>query len=258
MLLNRLKELAAARAGAVRVRAMQVGGRYLAVTLEDGRTGTAFTFRSVLEPAEARAYGEARHGIGAADLLADLGAADLLHSATALAVCNAVVNTDREAFLEGDILEILVPRRTDRIGMVGCFQPLVPPLKAAAAELTIFEMTEEPLGELRPYREAYTVLPRCDVALITATSIINGTVDGLLAAAAACREVIVLGASTPFLPEAFGGTPVTLLSGVVVVDGPRLLASVGRGDGVRQFGPHVRKVNLRLKARENGNAADGP
>jgi uncharacterized protein len=55
---------------------------------------------------------------------------------------------------------------------------------------------------------------RC--GLITSTSIVNHTVDALLQAARGCREVALLGASTPLTAETFGAVRVTMLSGVVV------------------------------------------
>jgi uncharacterized protein (DUF4213/DUF364 family) len=45
---------------------------------------------------------------------------------------------------------------------------------------------------------------------------VNALADELLRAAASCREVAIVGASTPMLPDAFSATNVTLLSGVVV------------------------------------------
>jgi hypothetical protein len=42
-------------------------------------------------------------------------------------------------------------------------------------------------------------LPRCQVALLTSTSIINHTLENLLNAAHSCRDVTLLGASTPLV-----------------------------------------------------------
>jgi hypothetical protein len=133
--------------------------------------------------------------------------------------------------------------------MVGCFGPLIAPIERRARSLEVFERVEDPTGNLRPQREAPERLPGCDVALITATSIINHTVDGLLAAAANAREVVILGPSTPLVPEAFGERNVTMLSGVVVEDAGGVLRVVSEGGGTRQFGPFVRKVCLKTSAR---------
>jgi hypothetical protein len=57
--------------------------------------------------------------------------------------------------------------------MVGHFGPLVGPLRQRARSLTIFERVAAPTGLLRPREEAVEELPRCAIALITATSIID-------------------------------------------------------------------------------------
>ena len=119
--------------------------------------------------------------------------------------------------------------------------------KEKAGELLIFEQIDRPRGDLLPASRIGDLLPDCQVALITATSIINGTIDDLLTAAKNCREVVILGASTPLLPEIFQDTPVTCLSGVAVNDPEAVLKVVSCGGGMRSFKPHARKVNLKLK-----------
>jgi hypothetical protein len=42
----------------------------------------------------------------------------------------------------------------------------------------------------------------------------------------------------------------TMLSGVVVTQPEEVLRVVSEGGGMRQFGPHVRKVTLRVSALE--------
>lgn len=113
-------------------------------------------------------------------------------------------------------------------------------------EARIFEQVSEREGDLLPEEDAYSLLPGCGVALITSTSIVNQTIDRLLAAAQNCREVVLLGASTPLVPEPFAGTSVTLLSGVIVLEPEEILRRVSEAGGTRSFKDHVRKVNLRL------------
>jgi hypothetical protein len=85
------------------------------------------------------------------------------------------------------------------------------------------------------------------VALITATSIINHSIDELLEASLNCRSVAILGASTPLLAEAFSSRNVSLLSGVVALDPASIFHVISEGGGMRQFGPHVDKVNLSVR-----------
>ena len=64
--------------------------------------------------------------------------------------------------------------------------------------------------------------------MFTATTLLNGTIDALLAAAANCREVVMLGPSTPPEPQAFTEDlrRATLLAGIVVTNVEELLHTI--------------------------------
>jgi uncharacterized protein (DUF4213/DUF364 family) len=228
------------------VASVRIGLGYTAVSLADGRTGLAYTFRDDVERG-CCAFNGIRPLAGrcAVELLHLLGSSDLLEAAVGLACANALGNQDRPSLGEGDVLDHFDLSRRDHVVMIGHFGPLVGPVRRRAGSLTVVERVNEAEGTLRPQREVAGLLAACDVALVTATSIINHTIDPLLEAASRCREVVVLGASTPLLPCVFEGHA-TLLSGVVVEDGPEVLRVVSEGGGMREFGPHVRKVNVRI------------
>jgi len=57
---------------------------------------------------------------------------------------------------------------------------------------------------------------------------------------------VLLGPSTPFMPEVFRRHGVTMLSGLQVVDAAQVLRVVSEGGGTRQFGRAARKVSLRI------------
>ncbi len=231
----------------VSVADVRIGLGYTAVLLEDGRAGVAYTFR-----AEARGGCSVFTGLRplsgrpATDLLALIESPDAIEAGVGLACANALANRDQPEHLTGDILEHLEVGPADDVAMVGHFGPLVETIRKRARSLTIFERVTTPTGLLRPQEEAVATLPRCQIALITATSIINHTFDGLLDAARGCRQVAVLGASTPLLAEAFSTTGVTILAGVVVIAVDEVLRVVSEGGGMRQFSPHVRKVTMKV------------
>lgn len=243
---SRIGACLAARAREARVADVRIGLGYTAVMLVDGHAGVAFTFRDQARGGCAVFDGlRPLAGRPAADLLALLESRDAIEAGVALACANALANREDPRHLEGDALDHLEIRPDDDVAMVGHFGPLVRPIERRARSLTVFERIDRPSGLLRPQEEAAERLPGCQVAVLTATSIINHTVDGLLEAAAGCREVAVLGASTPLLPELFAGANVTLLSGVVVSDPGAVLRVVSEGGGMRLFGSHVQKVSLR-------------
>jgi uncharacterized protein (DUF4213/DUF364 family) len=124
-------------------------------------------------------------------------------------------------------------------------------LKKRVSSLKIFEQIDKPENGLLPESELPNHLPLCQVAFITSTSIINNTIDNILKAARSCREVALLGASTPMMPEIFEDTSATLLSGIIVTEPEEILRIVSEGGGTRRFKNHIQKVNMRLKEPES-------
>lgn len=230
-----------------RVADVRIGLGYTAVMLTDERMGVAYTFHEDAKPGCSVFHGlRPLSGQQASELLILLESSDPIEAGVGLACANALANRSDDGLLDGDILNHLDLKSTDRVGMVGYFGPLVETLKKRAQPLTVFERNRKPHGEIRPAEEAKEILPQCQVALITATSIINRTIDDILWLAKECREVAVLGASTPILPEVFSTATVTMLSGVLVKETAGVLQVVSEGGGMRQFSPYVNKVCLRV------------
>ncbi len=228
---------------------VRIGLGYTAVVLENGSTGLAFTFHRDM-PEGCRLFAKTLpfQGRPAADLLDLLGSDRKVECAVGLATANALANVAGDHLQTADILDFIEIRPGDRVGMVGMFGPLIHQLRQTAAELIIFEKNEGLGTDLQPDTEIVHQLPYCDVALITGTSIVNHSMDEFLHAAENCREVVILGATTPLLPAAFHDTPVTCLSGVVVADRAEVLRVVSSAGGMRQFKHFVDKVNLPLRA----------
>lgn len=260
---RRIVSLLADAAREVPVADVRIGLGYTAVRLADGRTGVAGTFRDGAPGGCSRFHG--RHplaGRPAADLLGLLASTETIETGVGLACANALANRPSAAQVAGDVLRHVEIRPTDDVAMIGHFAPLVGPIQARARSLTVIERVAEPTGLLRPEAEGPAALARCQVALVTATSIIGHQVDRLLEAARNCRHVVLLGASTPLLAEAFTGTSATLLSGVVVADAEAVLRVVSEGGGTWEFKPYVRKVAVAVRppgaARPSPDGSAGP
>lgn len=230
-----------------RVKEVRIGLGYTAVQLKSGRTGVAFTFRQDLPEGCSVFHGpRPLAGRKAGDLLPLLDSNEKIEAAVGLATVNALSNYQPCGTLEGDILKFLNLTSGDTVGMVGYFGPLVPELKKKVHHLHIFEKVEQP-GEILPEEAAFELLPRCQVALITSTTLITNTLDALLEVSRSCREVVLLGASTPFVPKAFQDTPVTLLSGIEVLNSEGVLQIVSEGGGMQFFKKNVKKINLTIE-----------
>ena len=231
MIATRIREVLQAEAARARAVDVRIGLGYTAVLTDSECAGVAYTPREDLDHgcSPLREAGPLA-GRRVSDLLPYLESRKPIERAIGLAAANALVAARPPASVTGgDILRVLALRPTDRVGMVGCFEPLIAPLQAQVASLTIFERSGDRTVGVQPAERALDLLPTCSVALITSTALITESLDALLEAAAGCREVALLGPSTPLLPEVFADTPVTWLSGI------RIRTS-GEGPAGRQRG----------------------
>lgn len=247
MLLEQLKIFAAEKAENRTVSDVRIGLCYSAVLLDDGSAGVAYTFRNEL------AYGcDVFHGSRplagkpAPETLAFLTSGDLICRAVGIATANALINCQQPGLVGGDITGLLAAGKNDRVGMVGYFRPLVPRLKKMVKELLIFEKIPEKGEGVYPEQSALELLPTCSIAIITATALINGTLERLLETSRNCRQIALLGATTPLAPEVFKSSGVTLLSGILITDPRGILAAASEGGGVGAFKGHMQKVNCVL------------
>ena len=130
--------------------------------------------------------------------------------------------------------------------MVGLFAPLVTRIRDTGAELTIIERNParmEILGDTEKQR----ALKSCDVAIITATTLLNSTFEETISGLGTPRAVAIMGPSTPRLPAIFDQTLVTHLGGAVVADSARVMQIISEGGGTPALRPYLRFVNLIIK-----------
>jgi len=224
---------------------IRIGLGYTAVLLSDGRCGLGYTLHEQeYESCCVMPDAGTLTGRKASELIPWMKSPDVTACAVGLATLNAIVNPPAAA-MESDILDLLPVGPEDTVGMIGYFGPLVDPIKKRARALHIFERKPDPDYGILPEAATQDLLPHCQVVVMSATTLLNHTIDGLLDLAKKAREIAVLGPSTPFLPEIFKHHGVTMLSGLQVTDPAKILKIVSEGGGTRQFHRAVRKVSLR-------------
>ncbi len=227
--------------GGLRLHEAVVGLGFTLVSLEGGACGLAYTLRDELgRGCDAFTQAGSLVGREAGEALEWMGRGSVVASAVGLAVANALLPPPAEA-LATDLMDMLSLRPGERVVTVGRFRPLEPRLKKRGVALEAVERGD-PLQPLRG----------CDVALVTATAIINGTLEDILPATAGAREVVVLGPSTPCAPAAFAGTAVTLLAGSAVADRERARAVVLEGGGTQTLGKSLHRWTLRVSEARRG------
>ncbi len=237
---RRLIDAVASQAGTARVSDVRLGLGYSAVRLDDGAVGISWSPKEVGHACTVFAEAGTLRGRPVTELIAGLAHAESpWRRCLGLAAANAVINRQGPPAPEpADVVARLALTAGDRVAMVGRFQPLLAGIRASGCKLEVIELEPSESDSLPP-DAGRQALRLCTVAIVTATSLVTGTLDGLLAdlrmAAPAPRAVVLLGPSVPMLPEAFVGTPITMLAGSWVRDRERVLEVVSEGGGTPQL-----------------------
>ncbi len=211
---------------------VRIGLGYTAVKLENGHGGVAWTPNS--SPTGCTHFGGAGTLIGrpVKQLLTMLGdEVSVLARTLGLATANALlVSLPNPLQVKEEVISSLHITQNDRVAMVGYFGPVIPQLRKIGCQLDILELNDTHSDTLPP-EKAGDVLSACTVAIITGTSLINGTFDELNAKLGKPRAAVLLGPSSPLCVKVFADTKITHLAGSRVRDTDAVLRIVSEGGG---------------------------
>jgi hypothetical protein len=126
----------------------------------------------------------------------------------------------------------------DRVAMVGYFAPVIAQLKKSGCRLDIIELNERH-GETITPEQGRLALAECTVAIITGTSIVNGTCDELLDALGQPRAAILLGPSSPLCVALLEQSKLTHIAGSRVREPDAVLRVVSEGGGTMLMKPYL-------------------
>ncbi len=216
------------------VRAIAVGPRATAVVSRG--VGIAYHFRR--DAFEETTQPPLPHSTR--ELAARAGSDDPIAASLGIAAINSLIAVDDEQIEQRNGVELALDwARGKRAVMVGHF-PFADRLRAVAAHLDVLELRPQP-GDL-PAGAAADVLPQAEVAVITGTTFVNGTIDGLLALCPQAR-VLLIGPTTIMAKRLFA-YGIEALCGVRVVDEAAALEHVRSGGCFRAL-PGAEQIVLR-------------
>ena len=244
-ILNRLYETLAHAAKDRRITDLRVGLSYVGVKLDDGTAGIAALVPDTSSQGctvlkEAGTYA----GANAEDILGYLvDGPNSLYRAIGLAVANALLESPLDQAEDREATTYFNLQPGEKVAMVGLFAPLVKRIEATGAILTVIEKNPDRLEILSP-DDRQKALKECDVAIITATTLLNNTFEEMTNLLGEPRLVATMGPSTPLMPEIFHDTRITHLGGAVVKDTARVMQIVSEGGGTPALRPYLRFVNL--------------
>ncbi len=176
--------------------------------------------------------------------LAEFAQSDIpLERSLGLAALNSLIRVDPAQIIDLNVSEYLIEHGQGRnMVVVGSF-PFIERLRPIPKQFWVLELTPGP-GEL-PAQAAEQVVPQADVVAITSSTLLNQTLDGLLALCRPDAHVILMGPSTPMSPLWFEHG-VEVLAGVSIEEPADVLRTVGQGACFRQ----VRGVRHVILAKE--------
>ncbi|BBO68876.1 hypothetical protein DSCA_28060 [Desulfosarcina alkanivorans] len=244
MELNRkLYACMSAAAARVTIDQVTIGLGYTAVTTSDGGIGIAATCVARDGGCAGQRDATDFEGRPAIDLLGQIMEAAPMGRTMALATVNALNHRYARKLPEDPGNTLLFDhfniRSGARVAMVGYFPPLVRRLEKQKISLSVVDDARG-MGDKKTF---YGQLDGwADVLLITATSIINNSTETVLAHAGPDLKTVLLGPSTPMVPEAYGHLPVHMLAGTDVTDVQGALKIVRHGGGTRALKPVSRKI----------------
>ena len=263
--LTEIRDILGSNFESITIERVVIGIFFTGVKLSDGSGGICFTpIKEIPEavccPSSARAmpYPGKFTGKPAADFIRDLAGAPPLKKAVGVAVINALAESCRKRRPDDacvtdagkDALETLLLPEMGYVVVVGALVPIIKRLKVRGKPFGILELD---LRTLKPDELPFAIPPgkadaeirRADMLVITGTTLLNNTLEPLLASARPGAEIVVVGPTASMLPAAFFRRGVTVLGGDVVTDPDRLLDTIAEGgSGYHFFGKSAEKTNI--------------
>jgi uncharacterized protein len=206
------------------------------VMLEEGTVGPCWNLLERPEhlaqyrALDARAY----QGRPALEVARELLEDDRARRIVGYAACNAL---SQALFLSGvfpvdrsDLLDLAGVDASDDVGLVGYTPPLLGQLADRAGQVLVLERE----GEM-PERDGVKVarspadLARCDVVLITSTSLLDDSLLELERVTRRARFRAIYGPGAAIVPDALFARGIDAIAGMLITDGPTLAERHRRG-----------------------------
>ena len=167
---------------------------------------------------------------------------NLLEASVGMAALNSLIDVDPHRLTKVNAAELIAEECPGKnLVVVGHF-PFLDRMQKLSRNLWVIEKL--PYGDDFPEEAAREFIPRADLVAITGTAIINHTIDHLLSLCRPDATVMILGPSTPLVPQLFY-RGIKYLSGSRVVDEKAARLTIQQGAGF----PQVKGVQVVTMSR---------
>ncbi|HTT80338.1 MAG TPA: DUF364 domain-containing protein [Stellaceae bacterium] len=212
----------------------------------------------------------AAHGAGwrklagrpAAELMRDAAAPEGLARALGIATLNALAELAwrRRPYPGADLVagvdafDATEIRAGDRVVLVGAFIPFLKELKRRRLPYLVLEknpasLKPEEMPFYRPAEAAADIVPAADVLLVSGSTLLNDTLEDLLAWARPEARVTIVGPTVGILPDAFFARGADILGAVRIARPDEFLDLLAEGGSAPHFlGRSAQKIVLARRA----------
>jgi uncharacterized protein (DUF4213/DUF364 family) len=195
-------------------------------------------------------------GRKAVEFLEDLNARSPLRRILAIATLSALCASARKlspptgyTIRSGvDALSAIAVPPDAHVVVVGAFVPVIKALKTRGQSFCILEqdpatLKPDELPFFAPAERAPQEVPKGDLLVVTGTTLINGTLESILAAAKPTARIVVVGPTASVAPDALFRRGVSLVGGVEVTNPDVLLDLLAEGaSGYHFFGKAAERI----------------
>jgi uncharacterized protein len=249
----------------IKVERVVVGLFFTGVKLSNGSAGTSATpIKTIPEavccPSSAMAmpFPGKMHGRRAAELTSEAFSDHGVRRAVGIATINALADCcwrcrphpDVELRQGVDAFDATDIRPGDKVVVVGAFVPFLKELKRRGHSFLVLEqdpatLKPDELPFFRAAEQAPEILPQADVVLITGSTLVNNTLEQLLALTRREARVTVVGPTVGMLPDAFLARGADVLGCVRITEPDAFLDLLAEGgSGYHFFGRSAQKFVL--------------
>lgn len=239
----------------IRIDKVCLGLGYSGVSLEGGQAGVCHSLLSEIAPSCCQIIERAGTLAGnpAREFLELIDSWDMGERVIGIATVNALsqivfdTHPERYAVEERNLIDVLEVGREDTVVLVGLIKPFVPVFRSKAKRLYVLERGAQREKGVLPDTACEEIVPKANVAVITGSSIANGTIDRLIELSEDARTVALVGPTASCVPDPLFRRGVDFAGGIRILDPDKAMQIIGEGGGTPQLRQAGKFVTYRAK-----------
>ena len=229
--------------GEIRVEGVCLGLGYSGLKLDTGHAGVCNTLISEATPQCCEILQDAGTLAGrpVTEFLGMIESWDFIERVIGVSALNAlsqiVFEKEPHRYLveKRNLIDVVEVIPEDTVVMVGHIKPFTPVFTSKAKALHILERSPHREEGVLPDTACEQLLPEADIAVITGSALVNGTMDRLLELAGDARTVAIVGPTASCLPDPLFRRGADYVGGIRIRDADKAMRILSEGGGTPQL-----------------------